>query len=139
MQKNVFSLAVIMFSVTIGVIVYVYYSSMSCSVTLTTEIQFGQDFVDMGDLKQGIPRSVEFRCKNTGSEPLVIKYVESSCGCAKPEWTKHPILPNKTGLIKVTYDAKYPGSFTKTIMVFCNSEKGMEKLKIRGRVIPSDI
>ena len=99
-----------------------------------TQVQFNQTEIDIGKLKQGQPETVKFELKNTGVNPLIIQQVETSCGCTKLEWTKHPIKPNQFGEIKVTYDAKYPGRFVKGIMVFRNTEKAMEKLVVKGEV-----
>ena len=88
----------------------------------------------MGKLKQGKPEKVYFHLKNTGEFPLLIKHIEASCGCTKPEWPKYPIKSGKIGKIKVTYDAKYPGLFVKSIKVFCNTKKGMVELKVGGVV-----
>ncbi|MDE5417938.1 DUF1573 domain-containing protein [Labilibaculum sp. DW002] len=102
--------------------------------TTPTQIEFDKTEIDMGKLEQGKPNEVSFQFVNTGEYPLLIKYVETSCGCTKPEWPKHPINPGNSEEIKVTYDAKYPGRFFKTITVFCNSKEGMITLKIKGEV-----
>ena len=47
-----------------------------------------------------------FTIKNTGDAPLVITRVTASCGCTRPEWTKSPIAPGKTGEGKLTYNTK---------------------------------
>jgi len=99
-----------------------------------TQIQFEQTEIDIGQLQQGKPKTVHFAFKNTGEHPLVIQQVEASCGCTEPQWPKNPIKPSQSGEIKVTYDAKYPGRFVKSIKVFCNSEKGMEELVVKGDV-----
>ena len=103
-----------------------------------TQIEFDKTEIDMGQLEEGTPKTVSFLCKNTGKHPLLIQHVETSCGCTQPQWPKHPIKPNDSAEIKVSYDAKYPGRFLKTITVFCNTQKGMIKLKIKGEVKLSD-
>jgi len=104
------------------------------SRTLPTKIEFKQSEIDMGKLKQGQPQTVKFVFQNTGENPLIMQQVETSCGCTEPVWPKYPIKPGNIGEIKVTYDAKYPGRFVKSITVFCNTEKGMEKLVVKGMV-----
>jgi hypothetical protein len=102
---------------------------------LPTKIEFPGIEVDMGLLEQGHPQSASFQFHNNGENPLIIHHIETSCGCTEPAWPKQPIKPGRSGEIKVTYDAKYPGRFVKTIKVFCNSEKGMEELRIKGEVV----
>jgi len=101
---------------------------------LPTTVKVEQTEIDMGILQQGKPQTVIFKLKNTGNHPLFIKHVESSCGCTVPEWTKKPVKPGNAAEIKVTYDAKYPGRFIKQIKVFCNTDKGVEELRIMGAV-----
>lgn len=75
----------------------------------------------------------EFKFTNTGSSPLVLQEVKASCGCTTPEWTKTPIAPGKTGVVKATYNATgRPGAFNKTITVKSNA--GETKLTIKGEV-----
>lgn len=81
-----------------------------------------------------------FEIKNTGDGPLVITRVTASCGCTRPEWTKEPIAPGKTGNVKVTYNPKgRPGPFYKTISIFSNGKKGSYTLAIKGNVTPKQL
>ncbi len=100
----------------------------------STQIQFSQTQIDMGQLQQGKPQTAIFSFINTGKHPLIIQQVEAGCGCTEPEWPKRPIKPAQVGKIKVTYDAKYPGRFLKSLKVFCNSDKGIEELLVKGEV-----
>ena len=78
-----------------------------------------------------------FTIKNTGDAPLVITRVTASCGCTRPEWTKSPIAPGKTGEVKITYNPKgRPGPFYKTVSIFSNGKKGSYSLAIKGNVAP---
>jgi len=45
---------------------------------------------------------VEFRFRNTGSNPLLIESVSSSCSCTVPDYTKAPVKSGSTGIIKLT-------------------------------------
>ena len=113
---------------------YHYYDINKSQVVSFTTIQLNQTIMDLGQIQQGKPQTVHFTFKNTGEFPLVIQQVEASCGCTEPEWPKQPIKPGRSGEIKVTYDAKYPGRFVKSIKVFCNSEKGVDELVVKGEV-----
>lgn len=78
-----------------------------------------------------------FEFTNTGNAPLIIKNVQSTCGCTIPTKPEAPILPGKTGEIKVKYDMK-TGPIRKTITVETNAvnyENGMITLKIKGEVV----
>lgn len=78
-----------------------------------------------------------FQITNTGKAPLIISHVQSSCGCAEPEWTADPIAPGEVGDVVITYSAKNrPGPFKKHITVYTNAKGGRQRLSIMGEVIP---
>lgn len=78
-----------------------------------------------------------FTFKNTGDAPLVINRVHASCGCTTPVWTKEPVMPGKTGTVKVAYNTvNRPGPFIKTISVFSNADTKATVLNIKGEVTP---
>lgn len=92
---------------------------------------------DFGKIEQGKPVTVEFKFTNTGKAPLIMNNVHGSCGCTTTDYTKEPVAPGKSGFIKATYNAANMGSFTKTVTVNANTEKGTEVLTIKGEVIAS--
>ncbi len=99
-------------------------------------ISFDKTLHDFGEvLESNGDISYEFVAKNTGNAPLVLNRVTASCGCTTPNWTKEPIEPGKTGIIKVTYGAKgRPGPFSKTISVYSNADDKPYVLTIKGSV-----
>lgn len=101
---------------------------------LTTDnMVFQKDTHDFGTLSEGGAADFIFQFKNTGKEPLIIQKVQPSCGCTTPDWTKEPILPGKTGIVKASYGTQgRPGPFTKTLSVISNA--GTKVLTITGTV-----
>jgi hypothetical protein len=80
----------------------------------------------------------DFIFTNEGKVPLIIQDVKSTCGCTIPEWPKEPVLPGKTGKIRVIFDpAKQSGAIVKQIQVVSNTNTEFV-LFIRGIVIPSE-
>jgi hypothetical protein len=63
------------------------------------------DTYDFGTVKDGEQVVHIYEFKNTGDQPLMILKAEAGCGCTTPEWPKTPILPGKTGNIKVTFNS----------------------------------
>lgn len=99
-------------------------------------ITFSSRVHDFGAIKEvnGVV-SYDFEFLNTGNAPILVKNVESSCGCTSPQWSKQPILPGAKGFIKATFDpTNRPGYFDKTITVYTNARPGMVELKIKGTV-----
>lgn len=99
---------------------------------------FKTDKYNYGTIKEddGVA-NYEFEFTNSGTSPLIVQRVSTSCGCATPDWTREPVAPGKTGKIKVGYDPKgRPGPFTKTISVYSNAEPNVIVLQIAGEVTP---
>jgi len=102
------------------------------------EITFENELHDYGTIKQGADGSCEFKFKNTGKDPLVISNAKGSCGCTVPTWPKEPILKGQTGVIKVHYDTKRVGAFTKTVTLNSNAKTDPKMLTIKGVVEASE-
>ena len=104
----------------------------------TTDMRFQTMEHDFGKIKEDGGSAVyNFNFANMGNVPLVISSVNASCGCTTPEWSKEPVLPGKSGFIKVAYNPlNRPGSFSKTVTVVANIPGGSKILKISGDVTP---
>lgn len=99
----------------------------------TTTIKFKTEVHDFGTLQEGDPAEAEFVFTNTGDKPLIIQNVQPGCGCTTPYWSKDPVAPGKTGIIKAAYGTKgRVGSFNKNITV--TSSAGTNVIYIKGTV-----
>ena len=92
---------------------------------------------DFGTVPQGTPVTYNFNFTNTGKAPLVLTAVNPSCGCTSPEWPHDAIAPGATAVIKVTYNAANPGTFTKNVTVVSNAATPQTVLYIKGEVKPT--
>ncbi len=91
---------------------------------------------NFGEIPQGVPVSTTFTFTNTGSAPLIISDVKTSCGCTTPFYTKDPIMPGQEGVVKAQYNAAKAGTFNKSITVITNSSELPQKiLYIKGSVV----
>ena len=104
--------------------------------TREANISFASEVHDFGKFKEADgPVTYKFEFTNTGSQPLMIKQVQASCGCTSPAWSKEPVLPGKTGFISATYNPQSrPGPFSKTISVVTNATTPNKVLTIKGEV-----
>jgi ribosomal protein L19 len=100
----------------------------------TAEISFAKDLHDFGTISKGDNGTTEFTFKNTGKEPLIISNAQGSCGCTVPLWPKEPIAPGASSSIKVTYDTKRVGAFTKTVTITSNAQTASKTITIKGVV-----
>lgn len=98
------------------------------------EIKFDKTTHDYGTFPESNKVSCVFTFTNIGDAPLVIHQAVASCGCTVPEYTQEPVMPGKTGTIKVTYDGtgKYPGHFKKSITLRTNAKTEMIRLFVEG-------
>lgn len=88
-----------------------------------------------GTIQKGGDGNSVFTFTNKGQKPLVLSNVRASCGCTTPEWTKTPVSPGKTGIIKVKYNTNLPGTFNKSITVTSNAVNSSVLLRIKGQVV----
>ena len=119
-------------------------TSFSLSTSAQTKAKSGPLFKfqktthNFGNILEGPDATYTFKFKNTGKAPLVIQKCSASCGCTTPAWTKDPIMPGKTGAIKVKFaTAKRRGTFTKKIYIKSNAVNTTNpfELTIKGTVI----
>ncbi len=114
-----------------------------CLLALAAHAQgvltFEQTDHDFGKVPEGTMATYEFKFKNTGNQPIVIASAQASCGCTTPEWTKSPVLPGKSGVIKAVYNsAGRPGVFVKTITVASNASEASKVLSLKGTVLTKE-
>ncbi len=93
---------------------------------------------DFGEVHFGADAEFEFVFTNSGTAPLILTHVKSTCGCTVPEWSAEPVKARKQGSIRVVYDTHRMGTFTKSIFVYSNAANGAQYLSIKGKVIPPD-
>lgn len=95
--------------------------------------------VDYGTVAYGSDGDRDLYFTNTGSEPLLIQHIQTSCGCTVPSWPKEPILPGKRAKITFRYDTKRVGNFTKTLTVYTNEPNGSAQkqhaITVKGTVL----
>lgn len=99
------------------------------------QITFQELEHDYGTIKKGADGVCEFVYKNTGKAPLMLTNVRSSCGCTVPSWSKEPLMPGQSAIIKVKYNTNNVGPIHKTITVESNAAGGRTVLKIKGKVV----
>lgn len=100
-------------------------------------ITFQTSEYDFGDIIQGAKAEHVFAFENSGTEPLILSNVLTTCGCTATEWPREPIAPGKTGEIKVVFNsAGKMGRQTKIVTVVSNAVNSQEKVKMLGTVLP---
>lgn len=101
-------------------------------------IQFEERQFDFGDVNQGETVSHKFQFTNTGTEPLILLDVQTTCGCTAPVWPKNPIPPGESSELVVNFNtSKKVGRQNKIITIYTNGQKPEEKLKIIANILPA--
>jgi hypothetical protein len=85
------------------------------------KIEFESLEIDYGQISKGDSGIRVFKFTNTGSKPLIIDKVYSSCGCTIPKKPSSPISPGQDDEIQVKYDTNRVGPIRKTITVLSNA------------------
>lgn len=94
---------------------------------------------DFGTFREGEDAVFAFRFTNTGTEPITIAEVVTSCGCTTPSYTTTAVAPGATGEVQVAYESTgRPGPFDRTATVrFDGAANPTVTLRITGSVVPS--
>ena len=111
------------------------FSFMTVLAQTDTRVEFSKLTHSFGKIKQHTPVSTEFVFTNKTDKALIVQDATAECGCTTPEFPKTPIAKGKTGVIKVTYNAENPGTFTKKVTVQFLNIKDPVILTIDGEVI----
>jgi len=78
---------------------------------------------DFGKVKEGEKVRHNWTVKNTGSNPLMISNVQTSCGCTAPSFPKEPILPGAEAIITLEFNsAGKEGLVNKNALIVANTE-----------------
>jgi len=119
-----------------AVILGLYFSANAQQTIADTTlvIQFESLVHDYGTIAKGSDGTCEFVFTNMGQTPLIVNKAQASCGCTVPEWTREPVQPGKTGIIKVKYNTNIVSTFTKTVTVTSNAKNSPVVLTIKGTV-----
>ena len=65
-----------------------------------TRVEWIKKTWDFGNITQGETVTHTFYFKNTGTQNLLIKNVETGCGCTTADYDKAPVRPGKEGKIE---------------------------------------
>ena len=113
--------------------------SSTKDTTLQPEIEFDTAVFDFGTILQGEQVGTTFTFKNTGKADLIIRKVETSCGCTVPEYDRAPVAPGMKGTIRVRFDSDgKEGAQYKTIKVVSNCKDNIFELVLKGTVKTND-
>jgi hypothetical protein len=99
-------------------------------------IDFVDDFIDIGTIKDGEVVMQTFHFQNNGNIPLVINDVVASCGCTTTNLSKRVLNPTDNATIQVVFDSKgWFGAQYKSITIVSNATTPRRSITIRANVV----
>src|SRR5690606_31536823 len=118
--------------ITLSITVYAF----AVAAYSQANLNFEKTAHNFGDVPAGKDTLwTEFKFTNTGSEPLMISDVRTSCDCTLAEWPKEAVQPGKTAVIKGGFKIEgKEGRFEKQIIIFANTSPAMTMLDLSGNV-----
>lgn len=109
--------------------------AMAACPLLAQRITAQNEVIDCGQVLYNSPVTATFKLQNKGREPLVIKEVETSCGCTQAHYPSQGVAAGKEFTISATYDARQLGHFAKQFLVYSNGSAQPLMLTLRGIVV----
>ena len=100
-----------------------------------TTAELSHSTVDLGTFHWEERRDTAVTLVNTGTKPLVIHDIVTSCGCTVADYDKRPAQPGEGILISTSYMAEHPEHFNKTVVVYCNAEQSPFVLRMTGNAV----
>jgi hypothetical protein len=100
----------------------------------TTSIELLNESLHLGTFDFSETREGTYEIKNTGTHPLIILEVTTSCNCTEIAWPSAPVQPGDTARIRVTYTPNARGRFSKTINLYCNTTPSHAVLRLDGHI-----
>ncbi|HPY83051.1 MAG: DUF1573 domain-containing protein [Bacteroidales bacterium] len=98
------------------------------------EISFEKETHSFGSIIFGTEASYSFKFINAGSTALIISSVKSTCGCTIPYWPKEAIAPGDSAVVKIEYNTRRSGKFSKGVTIYSNAINSPSLLIITGEV-----
>ncbi|MBT8231864.1 MAG: DUF1573 domain-containing protein [Bacteroidia bacterium] len=97
---------------------------------------FDKETIDIGDIKRGDTRAIEYIFTNTGNADLEIELV-TACKCTSTDWTRGIIAPGERGKLSVVFDSKDQklGELGKTIDIIANTDPIVVECFFVGNIV----
>ncbi|MBL7932139.1 MAG: DUF1573 domain-containing protein [Bacteroidia bacterium] len=102
---------------------------------IKTSIKWNNTEINLGDIPQNKPVTIEYEFTNTGDSPVIITSVQASCGCTATDYSKTPVAPGEKTKIKAVFNAAAKGAFKKQVTVITSADQNPQILTFTGTVI----
>lgn len=106
----------------------------SCAVSAQSLTPLFTD-VDCGQLLFRKSTVITVELRNNTAQTVSIKDIDTGCGCAVAEYDKGGIMPGTTTKVKIVFDCKQLGYFTRNVRITDSSSATPAEINIRGQVV----
>lgn len=98
--------------------------------------KFDKNYYDFGQIRQGESGEVVFELENQGGGLLNVTSVKTSCGCVLVDYSRHGLMRNEKGYIRVKYNTNIIGEIKRSVVVTTNDENNSKiVLRLIGEVV----
>lgn len=120
--------------------IFVVFFAMAQEETETKpgpQITLEEKTFDFGDIQQGDKVEHLFSLENTGTAPLILTNVQTTCGCTVPKWPREPIPPGQKAEILVKFDSTGKiGKVNKVVKIISNAVTPISQVTITTNILP---
>ncbi len=131
----------IVFVLFIGFGVFAQSTDAEVQTTPQAKLSFAESVYEFGDITQGDRVEHVFSYTNTGTQPLILSNVQTTCGCTATNWSREPLAPGASGTITVNFNsAGKIGMQNKVVTITSNAVNNPERISITTNVLvkPAD-
>ena len=101
------------------------------------KISFVEEKFEFGDIVQGTVVEHVFEFTNTGTAPLILQDVRTTCGCTVPVWPREPIPAGEKSKLTVKFNSTGKvGVQNKVITILSNAVNQSSRVMIVTNVTP---
>ena len=118
--------------------IFVMMAMCACAQSSRPIMVFDRLTHNFGDVpRKGGDLIKEFRFVNKGDAPLVIKKITKSCSCMSVVYSRKPVMPGESAVIKIKYEPHKvePGIFHKAIQIYSNESTEVRLITIQGNSV----
>ncbi len=118
--------------------IFVMMAMCACAQSSRPVMVFDRLTHNFGDVpRKGGDLVKEFRFVNKGDAPLVIKKITKSCSCMSVVYSRKPVMPGESAVIKIKYEPHKvePGIFHKAIQIYSNESTEVRLITIQGNSV----
>ena len=92
---------------------------------------------DGGTVAKGEIVRAEIKIKNTGDYPLVLAEVKGACSCTVSEFSKDPVAPGESTIIRAEVDTDKTGKglINKSVTIMANTRPARTQVTVQAKVI----